>query len=132
MDGMGLLDTTTVFSPEKTTTRTACSFPECRGLFAPLSGCPLEGYEIHMGQSEGLFTVSGHILGTYLHGLLDSPQLVERLVCLLMEEKGLHWNGENPKETPWDYKQRQYDKLAQTLRESLDLRKIYDIVERGV
>lgn len=132
LDGMGLLDTTTVFSPEKTTTRTACSFPECRGLFAPLSGCPLEGYEIHMGQSEGLFTVSGHILGTYLHGLLDSPQLVERLVCLLMEEKGLHWNGENPKETPWDYKQRQYDKLAQTLRESLDLRKIYDIVERGV
>lgn len=132
LDGMGLLDTTTVFSPEKTTTRTACSFPECGGLFAPLSGCPLEGYEIHMGQSEGLFTVSGHILGTYLHGLLDSPQLVERLVGLLMEEKGLHWTGEPPKETLWDYKQRQYDKLAQILRESLDLRKIYEIVERGV
>lgn len=132
LDGMGLLDTTTVFSPEKTTTRTACSFPECGGLFAPLSGCPLEGYEIHMGQSEGLFTVSGHILGTYLHGLLDSPQLVERLVGLLMEEKGLHWTGETHKETLWDYKQRQYDKLAQTLRESLDLRKIYEIVERGV
>ena len=47
MDGMGLLNTTTVFSPEKTTTRTACPFPECRGLFASLSGCPLEGYEIH-------------------------------------------------------------------------------------
>ena len=132
LDGMGLLDTTTVFSPEKTTTRTACSFPECGGLFVPLSGCPLEGYEIHMGQSEGLFTVSGHILGTYLHGLLDSPQLVERLVGLLMEEKGLHWDRETPKETLWDYKQRQYDKLAQTLRENLDLRKIYDIVERGV
>lgn len=132
LDGMGLLDTTTVFSPEKTTTRTACSFPECGGLFASLSGCPLEGYEIHMGQSEGLFTVSGSVLGTYLHGLLDSPQLVERLVGLLMEEKGLHWNGETPKETLWSYKQRQYDKLAQTLRESLDLKKIYEIVERGV
>lgn len=132
MDGMGLLDTTTVFSSEKTTTRTTCLFPECRGLFASLSGCPLEGYEIHMGQSEALFTVSGSVLGTYLHGLLDSPQLVERLVCLLMEEKGLHWNGESPKETLWSYKQRQYDKLAQTLRESLDLKKIYEIVERGV
>lgn len=132
LDGMGLLDATTVFSPDKTTTRTACSFPECGGLFAPLSGCPLEGYEIHMGQSEELFTVSGHILGTYLHGLLDSPQLVERLVGLLMEEKGLHWDGEAPKETLWSYKQRQYDKLAQTLRESLDLKKIYEIVERGV
>lgn len=132
MEGMGLLDTTTVFSPEKTTTQTACPFPDCRGLFAPLSGCPLEGYEIHMGQSEGLFTVSGHILGTYLHGLLDSPQLVERLVGLLMEEKGLHWTGEAPEESLWDYKQRQYDKLAQTLRDSLDLRTIYEIVERGV
>ena len=49
-----------------------------------------------------------------------------------MEEKGLHWNGEAPKETLWSYKQRQYDKLAQTLRESLDLKKIYEIVERGV
>lgn len=132
MDGMGLLGITTVFSPEKTTTQTVCSFPDCQGLFAPLSGCPLEGYEIHMGQSEGLFTVSGSVLGTYLHGLFDSPQLVERLVRLLMEEKGLHWDGAPPKESLWDYKQRQYDKLAQTLRESLDLEKIYEIVERGV
>lgn len=132
LDGMGLLETTTVFSPEKTTTRTVCSFPACRGLFASLSGCPLEGYEIHMGHSEGLFTVSGSVLGTYLHGLFDSPQLVERLVGLLMEEKGLAWQGEEPRESLWSYKQRQYDKLAQTLRESLDLEKIYEIVERGV
>lgn len=132
MDGMGLLSTTTVFSPKKTTTQTVCLFPDCHGLFAPLSGCPLEGYEIHMGQSEGLFTVSGSVLGTYLHGLFDSPQLVERLIQLLMEEKGLHWDGALPKESLWDYKQRQYDKLAQTLRESLNLEKIYEIVERGV
>lgn len=132
LDGMGLLETTTVFSAEKTTTRTACSFPACRGLFAPLSGCPLEGYEIHMGQSEALFTVSGSVLGTYLHGLFDSPQLVERLVGLLMEEKGLTWQGEESQESLWSYKQRQYDKLAQTLRGNLDLEKIYEIVERGV
>ena len=132
MAGMGLLETTTVFSPQKTTAQTACSFPPCRGLFAPLSGCPLEGYEIHMGRSEALFSVSGHILGTYLHGLFDSPQLTERLVGLLMEEKGLRWTGEAPRESLWDYKQRQYDKLAQVLRDSLDLDRIYKIVERGV
>ena len=132
LDGMGLLETTTVFSAEKTTTRTACSFPACQGLFLPLSGCPLEGYEIHMGQSEALFTVSGSVLGTYLHGLFDSPQLVERLVGLLMEEKGLTWQGEESQESLWSYKQRQYDKLAQILRGSLDLKKIYEIVERGV
>ena len=132
LDGMGLLETTTVFSPEKTTTRTSCSFPACQGLFASLSDCPLEGYEIHMGQSERLFTVSGSVLGTYLHGLFDSPQLVERLVGLLMEEKGLAWQGEESQESLWNYKQRQYDKLAQTLRGSLDLDKIYEIVERGV
>lgn len=132
MDGMGLLDTTTVFSPKKTTTQTVCSFPDCQGLFAPLSGCPLEGYEIHMGQSEGLFTLSGPVLGTYLHGLFDSPQLVEQLVHLLVEEKGLSWSGEATRESLWDYKQRQYDKLAQTLRESLDLEQIYRIVEGGV
>ncbi len=56
-------------------------------------GCPLEGYEIHMGTSggESIFTVEGRVLGTYLHGLFDSGAFTCGLVDLLLDEKG--WSG---------------------------------------
>ena len=74
MAGMGLLPVSTVFRRDKTRTQTAGSFPACQGFFAPLSGAPLEGYEIHMGTGGGLFSIRDRVLGTYLHGLFDSAR----------------------------------------------------------
>ena len=51
--GMGLLPVDTVFLEEKTRTRVEGKFL-CSGLLQPLAdlaGRPVEGYEIHMGQS---------------------------------------------------------------------------------
>lgn len=131
MAGMGLLPVSTVFRWDKTRTQTAGSFPDCEGFFASLSGVPLEGYEIHMGVSGGLFALRDRVLGTYLHGLFDSPALVQRLVALLLREKGLPEDAAGEPEDVWSYKQRQYDKLAAALRESLDLPAIYRILDQG-
>lgn len=49
--GMGLLPMETVFAGTKTRTRVRGEFLPCEGVFAPLSGCAFEGYEIHMGES---------------------------------------------------------------------------------
>ena len=68
MAGMGLLPVSTVFRRDKTRTQTAGTFPDCGGFFAPLSGAPLEGYEIHMGTGGGLFSVRDRVLGTYQIG----------------------------------------------------------------
>jgi adenosylcobyric acid synthase len=84
-EGLGLLDLNTTITPEK---RLAQVSGHC--VFAPDSmGAPVNGYEIHMGVSEGsalarpAFEIDGRaegacsedgqILGTYLHGLFDHP-----------------------------------------------------------
>ena len=78
--GLGLLDIDTVMHPQKTLTRTRAT--------DLASGTPVEGYEIHIGRTDGpdrarpLFDIDaepegarspdGRIAGTYLHGLFTS------------------------------------------------------------
>ena len=50
--GMGLLDTKTVFRPEKHRTRVHGTFGEMKGILKEMEGLPFEGYEIHMGKTE--------------------------------------------------------------------------------
>ncbi len=130
MAGMGLLDVSTVFRREKTRARTAGCLPVWSGFYQSLSGAPFEGYEIHMGAGGGLFSVRDRVLGTYLHGLLDSAPLLQGLVSLLLREKGLE--DCQPAEDLHSYKERQYDKLAAALRASLDMPAVYRILEQGV
>lgn len=133
MQGMGLLPCDTVFSPRKTRTRV-----QAQVLPEQLSGARLDGYEIHMGKTtrnagtafctltdgkeDG--TVQGNVFGTYLHGLFDTGDLVEKLANWLLKRKGLEPQTAHV-ESHWEYKQRQYDILAQAVRENLDMEKIY-------
>ncbi len=134
MAGMGLLPVDTRFRSGKTRTRYCGPVPTLEGLFAPLSGCPAEGYEIHMGDSgeQALFTACGPVVGTYLHGVFDRPEVQQRLTQLLLGRWGLEWAGEQPAEDPMAYKNRQYDLLARHLRRSLDLERIYQILDHGL
>ena len=137
LQGLGLLPVHTVFTPEKTRTRRSAV---CTA--APFEGAALRGYEIHMGRTdtggaqpfcrlengETDGAVSGNVFGTYLHGLFDSGALVERLAEYLAERKGL----EIPQahiETRAAYRDRQYELLAAAVRESLDMGRIYEIME---
>ena len=132
MAGMGLLPVSTAFQSAKTRTQTTQRFPVCGGFYAPLSGAPLEGYEIHMGTGGGLFAIQDRVLGTYLHGLFDSPVLLQKLAARLLEEKGLSGDGLPEPEDLWTYKERQYDRLAAALRGSLDCEAIYRILDAGL
>ncbi len=66
----------------------------------------------------------GNVFGTYLHGLFDTGDLVEKLANWLLKRKGLEPQTAHV-ESHWEYKQRQYDILAQAVRENLDMEKIY-------
>jgi len=133
LPGLGLLPVSTVFSTRKTRLQTAGTVGELEGFFAPLSGCPVEGYELHMGVDRyNLFTAQDRVLGTYLHGLFDSVPFTETLIRLLLEQKGVEWQGEAPKLSLQEYKQRQYDRLADALRQSLNMERIYQIIEEGI
>jgi adenosylcobyric acid synthase len=72
--------------------------------------------------------VSGMVFGSYLHGLFDSGELTLRLAELLAERKGI----ELPKvkiESRKSYRERQYALLAAEVRQSLDMGRIYGIME---
>lgn len=146
MEGMGLLDAETEFQAVKTRTRATGRWADAPAWLGDSlrSGCPVSGYEIHMGltqnlggcsecirledgRSGGLADRGGNVWGSYLHGLFDTPGLAEALVRSLAAEKGL----EAPRgiEDGAAYRQEQYDRLAGLLRRSLDLEAVYRILE---
>lgn len=135
--GLGLLPTETAFALEKHRTQVT-------GTLMP-GGPQVQGYEIHMGRTtlapdaQPLVrlengTLDGcckdNIWGTYLHGFFDAASCREAVLNALCRRKGVSLEN-----TDFDwraYKERQYDQLAQAIRENLDMEQIYRILEEGV
>ena len=130
--GLGLLPTRTTFDAQKRRTQVRAV-----ALGAPFAGARMTGYEIHNGRT----TVNGesfcrladgtpegcvcpNVFGTYLHGLFDSGELTQALVKLLCARKGI-----SPKETRptsmAEYRQAQFDLLADGVRRALDMGAVY-------
>lgn len=144
--GIGLLPTETIFRAVKTTTQANGQVLKPEGVFAALAGVQTIGYEIHMGETllqEGAQAfqtlkredetvsdgcVSDNACGTYLHGILDTPEVLEPLVSALMEQKGLDASTIAAFD-PIAYKEEQYDKLANLVRDALDMPALYRILE---
>lgn len=141
--GMALLETETVFLPQKRRTRVSGTISALSGVLESLSGCSVSGYEIHMGkttgqavpfvvlengETDGDCSADGTVFGTYLHGIFDTPAFAEKLVKAVMQNKGI-----SPETLPhFDrqaYRESQYDLLAETVRNSLDMAQIYQIVQ---
>ena len=82
---------------------------------------------------EGALPLTLSLIHIYLHGLFDSGAFTCGLVDLLLDEKGVEWNGEQScTEDARTFKERQYDRLADMLRRSLDMEAIYRILEQGL
>ncbi len=149
MSGIGLLPVKTVFAQDKTRTRVEGSTDHFGGKDAKLFG-----YEIHMGETvrfggkpfskikEVVGThlpkedgcVYDHAAGTYIHGVFDSEELLRSLWQFLASEKkvGRSWEEEQNTDSfsLKAYKEAQYDKLADCLRNNLDMKLIYRILNR--
>lgn len=140
MRGMELLPTRTVLKKEKTRTQEEVVLPEISGVLSVLSGKKARGYEIHMGDTKGCWDVSedklpvalsqGNVYGSYLHGIFDENGIAGEVIAALAERKGISCDtGEM-----MDYaafKETQYNKLADTLREYLDMDHIYSILREA-
>ena len=145
MRGMELLNTGTVFESEKIRTRVSGQVSIKDGFFTALHGTAFDGYEIHMGktvidapasafavlsnqQADG--AVYQNVLGSYVHGLFDGD-LAVNLVKMLLKIKGLSDSTPLGITDMEQYKNKQYDDLAAALRQSLDMEKIYKILNEG-
>ncbi|MDO4518196.1 MAG: cobyric acid synthase [Bacillota bacterium] len=150
--GMGLLPVDTVFENEKTRTRVSGRFQVKDTLMDELNSdeIKIEGYEIHMGQStlkegakpltyitdsvtnESKFdgAYSGNSFGSYVHGIFDGNGIGRAIIKALAEKKGVDI-GNMETMNYEDYKNEQYDILANALRECLDMDKIYEILNES-
>ena len=131
--GMGLLEMDTVFHGEKTRLQISGSLGAVTGIFSGLSGMDFTGYEIHMGNSTERDTLvcRGHVYGSYVHGLFDAQGIADEMVRALCARRGLAFDGDRPFDRA-AYKEEQYNKLAHAVREALDMKLIYDILEKRV
>lgn len=141
--GMELLDTETVFHSEKTRTRVSGKIIADNGFFAVLNGARFDGYEIHMGETavmgEALATLdngstdgayNGNVCGSYVHGIFDSDEVSGALVSELYGRKSLTYSGSAISRA--EYKETQYNLLADEVRGSVDMNLIYKIIEESI
>lgn len=139
--GMELLPVVTKLQAEKKRMQTEGTLKKVEGIFFPLSGMSYVGYEIHMGETgysseageqtgETGTIVSGagkDIYGTYVHGIFDKGEIASAVIEALAEKKGIVMEN-GAFEDYRTFKEKQYDKLADTLREYLDMEEIYGML----
>jgi adenosylcobyric acid synthase len=115
LPGLGLLPIHTTMTKTKTTQQVTFQF----------EGQECQGYEIHQGISDTDQPIlqTGNCIGTYIHGFLDNAPVIEHLL------KGIA-RSEQPKVQSYaDFKEEQYDKLADHVRRHVDVERIYQILK---
>ena len=134
MRGLGLLPVDTVFRGEKVQTQTTGVFSGVEGLLSCLNGRAYEGYEIHMGRSEEKMPPvisGGSVYGSYVHGIFDAPGIADAVLTALCQSRGIDPAALGSFDLR-EYKERQYDLLADTIRAGLDMDFVYRVLRREV
>ena len=150
MIGMELLPVETILREEKVRTQCTGQFLDMPGDLSVLAGRKLTGYEIHMGETRptedasaicSLYSAQegrekkdgvcyGNVYGSYVHGIFDEGEIASRMIAILAKRKGVALpTGELPDYHA--YKEQQYDLLADTLRQNLDMEAIYEILREA-
>ncbi|VVE19465.1 cobyric acid synthase [Pandoraea nosoerga] len=132
--GLGWLDIETTMAPHKQL-RLASGHLAVDGLGGGAAKVPVKGYEIHMGvtrgaalarpavwldagAADGARSADGQVMGTYLHGLFDTPQALHALLA---------WAGA-PDLAMQDYdalREASLERLADSMAAHLDLDRVW-------
>ncbi|MEM7138567.1 MAG: cobyric acid synthase [Myxococcota bacterium] len=134
-EGLGLLPLRTRFETTKVTERVRAT--TAASCLSP-AGVEIDGYFIHMGRvtrdagnpaferdgtGEGSVADSGVVIGTMIHGMFEAREMVDSLARSLFERAGL------PDATPARLDpEGEYDRLARTVRDSLDFERVIEIL----
>ena len=138
VEGLSLLPVRTVIGKDKIRRSYRGCLSSPSGVFSHLKGCTVEGYEIHMGITSPAGEVSeftanqtgyclGNVYGSYVHGLFDTKEMAEGVLTALASRRGITVDTSHITDQG-SYRQRQYDKLAGIIRQSLDMDRIYEIM----
>ncbi len=138
-EGFGFLDTTTVMEKAKCTQQVRRTLKDnlCGTIIANCENLTVRGYEIHQGVTNGseenrttgdsyIFAAKDNVFGTYIHGVFDNEKFTRAFLNNIRAKKGL-----KPLDDSFSFssfKEREYDKLANLIRENLAMDKIYKIM----
>ena len=148
LPGLGLLPVSTMMTGEKVTRQVKFQLFENGGRATEDGTLKLSmsGYEIHMGSTvpiegtsasplnmleDGLcdgYIVDSTCMGTYIHGILDNPEFIDFLLKPFagkLSETAEAFNYQQ-------FKEEQYDKLAEHVRQHVDMPLIYKILTDNI
>lgn len=154
-EGLGLLNMSTTFAPEKVTHQVEARVAQKGLLTQGLDESYLTGYEIHMGRTrlgtgvkpaftiwqrsgqnvcdpDGAVSADGRVMGTYIHGIFDNDTLRREIINALRKLKGWEPLKKTGQVSAWAQRQRDYDRLAELVRGSMDIELLYRILHREV
>lgn len=143
--GFNFLDFNTRFKKEKTTVQTKAHINKDNPINKYISDIKLEGYEIHNGVNEykedaisficddenriiGSINKEGTVIGTYLHGIFDSDEFNLKLIEYIAKKNNISIENINKEISYKEHKKREYDKLANLLKENIDIEKLEEII----
>lgn len=126
LPGLGLLPIHTTMTADKTTCQVSFLF----------HGHECQGYEIHQGVSDTDQAIleTDHCIGTYIHGFLDNAPVIDYLLKdKAVGEKAVQKFGADSDTTRSmaDFKERQYDLLADHVRKYVDIPRLYQILTKS-
>ncbi len=139
--GLGLLPIKTTFSREKATYQARARLVGGPGWLGAAAGLPVDGYEIHMGQSrggrpwleierrngepvavgDGAASADGRVWGCYVHGLFANDGLRRAWLASLGHRHGAAVSGADP-----------LDRVADAVEAALDVRRLEAIIRESV
>lgn len=138
MRGMELLPITTKLLGDKVRKQVEGTVDKVDGKFNCISGLKYKGYEIHMGDTvytkeanvkPGNVIQNGNVYGSYIHGIFDESEIANAIVKTIADSKGIKMD--NLCISLSEFKEREYDKLADIVRESMDMDAIYKILKES-
>ena len=115
LPGLGLLPIHTNMCATKTTRQVSFLF----------EGEECKGYEIHQGISDTDQAImqADNCIGTYIHGFLDNAPVIDYLLRRF-KVQGSKFKAQSLE----DFKEEQYNKLADHVRQHVDMERIYQIL----
>lgn len=122
LDGLKLLPIKTTFNAEKFTRQVTLAEVDFEFLGTRIVSKNLEGYEIHSGESNlrgHKITSDKNIFGTYVHGIFDNDDFRRKFLNAVRLRKNLEplTSTRNLRAE----KQKNYERLARIVRESLNM-----------
>ena len=127
LPGLGLLPVTTTMTGVKVTRQVVCDdgsgYEIHMGETRPLDAAPSPLLHLNDGTEDGYY-VDEHTMGTYVHGILDNPPFIEKLLSPFKEKTDQTVQAFDYKA----FKNEQYDELADYVRKYLDINELYKIL----